>query len=174
MKEKEMKQFPKEIDPVQLLERYWQCKTSLDEERCLQTFFLGDTVPESLKIYRALFVRTHKQAEIKASKELIARINKPFRLQFYPFLKTAASILLLLTVGTGFFTHYQQKKQMDRLFSDTYTNPEDAVKKTEQVVAKVSSVLQLVQEKNNRNEATDSLHIKELIPIPSNNTELHE
>jgi hypothetical protein len=174
MKEKEMKQIPKEINPAQLLERYWQCETSREEELWLQTFFLGNTVPEDLKIYQTLFFRTREQAGEKASKELMAKLNRLFRLQFYPALKAAASILLLLTAGIGFFTHYQQKKQIDKLFSDTYTNPEDAVKKTEQVVAKISSVLQRVQEKNIWTETADSLQLKELFPIDSNNTESHE
>jgi hypothetical protein len=169
-----MKQFPKEINPLQLLESYWQCETSLEEEQWLREFFSGNNLPKELEIYRPLFVHANKQSGIKASKELITRVNRPLRLQFYPALKAAASILLLLTVGIGFFTHYQQEKQMDKIFSDTYTNPEEAAKETEQVVAKVSSVLQLIQEKNIWNEAVDSLQVKEPDSIRSRNIRLPE
>jgi hypothetical protein len=165
MKEKEIKQ---------LLERYWQCETSLDEEQLLQTFFSGNNLPEDLRIYQTLFVRTTEQSKIKAGKELIAKVNKSLRIPFYPALKMAASILILLTVGIGFFTHYQQEKQLDKIFSDTYTNPEDAAKETEQVVAKVSSVLQLIQGKDIWNEILDSLQIIEQDTIYPENTELHE
>jgi len=145
----------------QLLERYWQCETSLEEEQILLAFFSGEDLPEDLNIYQALFTRTHKQLAIKAEGNLLTRINKPLKQQFYPALKVAASILILLTVGIGFVTHIQQEKQIDKMFSDTYTDPEDAVKETEQVVAKVSSVLQFIQEKNILSEILDSVKVKE-------------
>jgi hypothetical protein len=165
MKEKEIKQ---------LLERYWQCETSLEEEQLLQTFFLGSNLPEDLKIYQPLFVRTNKQIGIKASKDLVTRVNKPFRPFFYPALKIAASILLLLTIGVGFFTRYQQEKQIDKLFSDTYANPEEAVRETEQVVARISSVLQMIYEKNIWNKIPDSLQIEESGDVHSQDIELHK
>lgn len=40
----------------QLLERYFQCETSLDEERILRTFFAQKDVPAALLPYRDLFV----------------------------------------------------------------------------------------------------------------------
>ena len=39
----------------QLLERYWQCETTLQEEAILRAFFSQDDVPESLMQYKALF-----------------------------------------------------------------------------------------------------------------------
>ena len=43
----------KEIE--QLLERYWQGDTSLNEEQTLRQFFLSNQVPAHLERYRALF-----------------------------------------------------------------------------------------------------------------------
>ena len=40
----------------QLLERYWQCETSLEEEAQLRTFFTEEDVPEHLSRYSDLFV----------------------------------------------------------------------------------------------------------------------
>ena len=40
----------------QLLERYWQCETSLEEESELRTFFSQEKVPAHLLQYRDLFV----------------------------------------------------------------------------------------------------------------------
>ncbi|MDR0507556.1 MAG: hypothetical protein LBH32_12200 [Dysgonamonadaceae bacterium] len=149
----------KEEQVKQLLERYWMCETSLDEELALQRFFSGDNLPEELKIYQPLFLRNSKQLEIKASKKLWNKINRPLRMQFYQALQAAASVLILLTIGIGFYTHYQQEKQMDKLFSDTYSTPEEAAKETEQIVARVSGVLKLIQEKNMA-KMQDSISIK--------------
>ena len=40
----------------QLLERYWQCETSLEEEAELRAFFSGSDVPKHLLRYKDLFV----------------------------------------------------------------------------------------------------------------------
>ncbi len=39
----------------QLLERYWQCETSLEEEQILRAFFSQADVPAGLQQYRSLF-----------------------------------------------------------------------------------------------------------------------
>ena len=36
----------------QLLEKYWNCQTSLEEEHILRTFFAQKDIPESLKVYK--------------------------------------------------------------------------------------------------------------------------
>ena len=40
----------------QLLERYWQCETSLEEESELRSFFSEEEVPAHLLRYKELFV----------------------------------------------------------------------------------------------------------------------
>ncbi len=40
----------------QLLERYWECQTTLEEEAILRAFFSQDNIPASLLPYRDLFV----------------------------------------------------------------------------------------------------------------------
>jgi len=44
----------------QLLELYWNCETSQEEERILRAFFAQDRVPEHLARYRDLFVYEHR------------------------------------------------------------------------------------------------------------------
>ena len=39
----------------QLLERYWQCETTLQEESILRSFFSQDEIPAELEQYKALF-----------------------------------------------------------------------------------------------------------------------
>jgi hypothetical protein len=144
----------------QLLERYWVCETSLEEEQSLFAFFSGKELPEDLKRYQSLFALVNGQLAIKAPQSLLTGTVKPLSLRFYPVMKVAASVLILLTVGVGFYTHYQQEKQMSRMFTDTCADPEDAVKETERVIAKVSSVLQLIEEKNIWDGTLDSVRMK--------------
>jgi hypothetical protein len=144
----------------QLLERYWNCETSLEEERKLTAFFEENELSEKLNVYQPLFALITEQSAIKATKKVMRGIPKPVSLQFYPIMKAAASILILLTVGIGFYTHYQQEKQMDRIFTDTCADPEDAAKETARAIAKVSSVLQLIEEKNIWDGTLDSIRLK--------------
>ena len=48
----------------QLLERYWQCETSLEEEAELRAFFSGSDVPKHLLRYKDLFVYQQLQQEV--------------------------------------------------------------------------------------------------------------
>ena len=47
----------------QLLERYWNCETSLEEEDILRTFFSQEDIPSELESYKALF--TYELGESK-------------------------------------------------------------------------------------------------------------
>ncbi|MGN1260584.1 MAG: hypothetical protein ACI4UC_05720, partial [Alloprevotella sp.] len=58
----------------QLLERYWQCETSLEEEARLRAFFNGDNVPRHLLRYKELFVYQHLQQEEHLGDDFDARV----------------------------------------------------------------------------------------------------
>jgi len=147
----------------QLLEKYWACDTSVEEELALKAFFSGDAIPEELKKYQPLFLWKTKQKQLKGSRTLKTGSEKPASLQWYSFLKIAASVLLVLTLGIGFYTHYQQEKQMDKIFSETYSNPEDALQETQNVITKVSSALNLAKQ-------AESQKLDSLEQTPKRNT----
>ena len=46
----------------QLLDRYWQGDTSIEEENNLRQFFIQPNVPDELLQYRALFVYEHDES----------------------------------------------------------------------------------------------------------------
>jgi len=149
----------------QLLEKYWAGNTSLEEERALKAFFSEDAIPEELKKYQPLFLWKTKQVQLKGNSELKTGIKKQLSFQWYSFLKIAASVLLIFTLGIGFYTHYEQEKQMDKIFSETYSNPEDALKETKNVIGKISSALNLAKSKQDELQKIDSLE-----QTPKNNT----
>ena len=141
----------------QLLEKYWNCETSPEEEQLLTNFFSGDSVPEEWKKYRALFGWKKAQTLIKATPGLKAEIGQPAVVRFYSVVKVAASILLILTIGIGFHTHYKQVQWMDKVFSGTHSEPKDSILDTKSAVEKVSSVLKLTPEQKANVQRTDSL-----------------
>jgi hypothetical protein len=145
---------------IQLLDKYWNCETSQEEEQSLTAFFSGDEIPEEWQKYKTLFAWKKKQAQITGSKKLKSGPPKTQLVRFYPFIKVAASVLIFITIGTGVYTHYEQEKFMDTVFSETYSDPEEALRTTENVLEKVSAVLQLAQDKKVDTAVIDSLEVK--------------
>lgn len=94
-----------------LLERYWQCETSIEEESELRDFFSNEDVPAHLLRYKNLFVYQQVQQEVGLSKDFEARILaqvetpvvKAKRLtltaRFVPLFKAAAVIAVMLSLG---------------------------------------------------------------------------
>ena len=140
-----------------LLGKYWAGETSLEEESALRTFFSGDSIPEELRKYQPLILWKTRQLQLKGNATLENEFKKPSGFQWYSFLKIAASVLLVLTLGIGFYTHYQQEKYMDIIFSETYSDPEDALQETKNVIGRISSVLNLAKDKQAESQELDSL-----------------
>lgn len=92
----------------QLLERYWQCETSLEEEAQLRTFFTEEDVPEHLSRYKDLFVYQQLQQEehlgadfdARVLAEIEAPVVKARRMtltaRFMPLFKAAVAVVLSL------------------------------------------------------------------------------
>lgn len=98
-------------DIEQLLERYWQCETSVEEESILRNFFSKEDLPAHLLCYKNLFVYQQAQQEVGLGEDFDARILaqvevpivKAKRLtltsRFVPLFKAAAVIVLILSLG---------------------------------------------------------------------------
>ena len=95
----------------QLLERYWQCETSLEEESQLRDFFSKGEVPAHLLRYKNLFVYQQVQQEeglgedfdVRILAEVEPTVVKAKRLtltgRFVPLFKAAAVIAIILSLG---------------------------------------------------------------------------
>ena len=90
----------------ELIDRYFEGQTSCEEERELRSFFTQENVPESLQVYRPLFVCLDQEA--KAFRQESAPVKKPsFRRRFiYTAGGIAAGILLVIGIaGTQRYLH---------------------------------------------------------------------
>ena len=98
-----------------LLERYWECLTTLEEEAILRSFFAQDDIPASLLPYRDLFAAEAQMAHEHLSEDfdqrLMARIGtteaKPsvdtqvisIAQRLSPLWRAAAMVAVVLTIG---------------------------------------------------------------------------
>ena len=97
----------------QLLERYWACETSLQEEQILRTFFQQEDVPAHLMAYKAVFDVQQEQAEASLGEDFDARMlqmvdeqstvnSQPltgWRRRLRPLYQAAGLVALILTIG---------------------------------------------------------------------------
>ena len=123
----------------QLLERYWQCETTLQEEAILHTFFSQEDVPAELQQYTPLFA-TQKPEEVLGD-DFDARIlamvgqeeNKP------KAKVVTLTLAIILTIGNA------AQAPWDRGWDD----PKDAYAKFQQMHAADSvSTLGTIQAEN--------------------------
>lgn len=152
----------------QLLERYWQCETSLEEEQILRSFFGQEEMPAHLLPYKNLFVYERAQQEVGLGEDfdekVLSRIEKPvvkarkltLRTRMMPLFKAAAVVAVILSLGTvaqhSFFAEDNLDYNYDS-YTDTYTDPQVAYEQ-------VSSALMRVSERINqlhRQHRADSL-----------------
>ena len=112
----------------QLLERYWQCETSLEDEAELRAFFSGSDVPKHLLRYKDLFVYQQLQQEVHLGEDFDARVLaevevpvvKAKRLaRFMPLFKAAAVVAVVLSLGNvmqhSFFSDVEEVAATDTI-----------------------------------------------------------
>ncbi len=103
----------------QLLERYWEGETSVEEESILRTFFCAEDVPAHLKQYAPIFQMQHHAAQERLSDDFDQRMMAlvendtqqkkaqsetkakviSLRSRLVPLFNAAASIAVFVTVG---------------------------------------------------------------------------
>lgn len=108
----------------QLLERYWKCETSLEEEEILRTFFSQKEMPSELLRYKHLF--TYEQNEVKDDvlgedfdEKILSIIEEPVPVKakvinmthrLMPLFKAAAIVAIVLTLGNAAQVSFNSNK----------------------------------------------------------------
>lgn len=119
----------------ELLSKYWDGETDLQEESTLKSYFNGVDVHDSLTQYRPLFAYFSAALEEKSLDSIdTAVLNhiqhkavpaKPKVISIGSVLKLAATVLILLGV-TSFFYQYMTEKNGTHIISYD-DNPDEAV-----------------------------------------------
>lgn len=122
----------------QLLERYWRCETTLEEEDILRAFFSQEKIPADLKRYQPLF--SYQQKEVAEDvlgddfDEKIMAMTKdaqPVKAhvitmgqRLKPLLKAAAVVAVVLTLGNALQVPFAEKNADPISSYDGYYKPE--------------------------------------------------
>lgn len=119
----------------QLMERYWQGETSLEEEQILRSFFSQDDVPAGLRVYVPLFTYAGRQhtddtlgddftekvlAETEDCAQTRARIITLTQ-RFAPLFKAAAVVAIVLTLSNAVQMSMSDDSYQDATTHDTFS-----------------------------------------------------
>lgn len=148
----------------QLLERYWQAETSIEEEEILRTFFNQKDVPAELAKYRSVFSYQEEEkmedclddefdakmlSMIGEEKPVKAKVI-PFTHRLMPLFKAAAVVAIIVTLGNAAQHSFSSEATDDEInyanYKDTYQNPNEAYDKVENALQLVSEGISYVQD----------------------------
>lgn len=141
----------------QLLDRYFECETSLDEEQILRAFFAQENVPVSLLQYRELFTESvvadkEEALSMDFDRRILAAIGEmdkqePVRVKarkikmtwhLRPLYKAAACVAVVLALGQAAQMPYSESNENEDRVAKTLDQPK--VYKDHNAVAKGDSV----------------------------------
>jgi hypothetical protein len=131
-----------------LLEKYWNCETSLEEEQQLRDYFRGG-VPETLKETADLFryfewQKEQKIANASFDKEVKVRIAKSTPKgknisMVINYARIAAGLLVVITAT--YFVRMEIRKAYPPEVVDTYSDPKLALEETKKALMMISKGL---------------------------------
>lgn len=133
-----------------LLEKYWNCETTVTEEKILQDFFSQDKVPAELEEFIPLFRYKADFQAVKTSPDFEHNLEKAIHDQskgnkyitiriFAPALRIAASVALILSFAFGIY--YLANQNRKAYFAETYNDPNAAMKHATFALDKLSDAL---------------------------------
>lgn len=143
----------------QLVERYWNCETTTEEERILRTFFSQKDVPVQLLQYRDLFAYQQQSTEDTHLGEdfdvrILQQIDEPLAVKaktitlkqrLAPLFRAAAVVAIIVTLVNA---------------ADRSLNPQPVGTLPEEPTITVADVEQMLQERKADKQETDSAELQ--------------
>lgn len=140
----------------QLLERYWRCETSLEEEDILRAFFSQETIPAELLRYKALFTYGESQADVLGEdfdekilsmtdgKEPVKARIITMSQRFRPLFRAVAIVAIILTLGNAMQMPFGSRNSSPISEYDGYDMPE--INKENSVALRDSAVIDTMKQ----------------------------
>jgi D-serine deaminase-like pyridoxal phosphate-dependent protein len=149
----------------QLLERYWEGETTLEEEKILYQYFEGAEIHPDVA-----YAAPHFQAlRIERERRMPAPVLRSRRTNWYRMAGAAAAVVLLACSGWWLTDRYQRQQRAAMAaarFQQEVQTPEEAVEEIKVALSLVSSKL-----RKGRRAAAKGLHqIEKLDIIKQNNS----
>lgn len=131
----------------ELLEKYWACETSLEEEEQLREYFrrqeLPDSVQEAATLFRYFDEQKIRKVEPHFEHTVLQRIKKTsqattgkMRNFFYSTMRMAAGVAVLL--AAIYFVRQEIRRDDTLAVEDTYTDPQQAFEETKKALLMIS------------------------------------
>jgi hypothetical protein len=139
-----------------LLQRYWNCETTVAEEQELRDFFSREDLPEAWQPYAPLFAYVRDEQAVTLSDGFDDRLKAAMDKEtagtkkyitiriFAPLLRVAASVLLIVGLGASIF--FITRENNKPWFVETYDDPNAALKDATYALEMLSQALQTTEE----------------------------
>ncbi|MBF6627836.1 MAG: hypothetical protein ITG04_04935 [Proteiniphilum sp.] len=137
-----------------LIERYWNCETTVREEKELRDYFSQTDLPEEFRQYLPLFTYIGDEQEVKLSDGFNKRLKDSMKAAdtrkyvtiriFAPIFRIAASLLLIGGLAISFF--FITRQQNKPYYSETTDNTNNAMQQATYALEKLSDALQMSEE----------------------------
>ncbi|MBG6110781.1 hypothetical protein H4V97_001134 [Flavobacterium sp. CG_23.5] len=126
-----------ELNKIEILvEKYFQGETSIVEENELRTYFSSVDVAQHLEQYKPMFGYLSLAKEQKLRQEIalhaIPKFREEGKKRNVAWLSIAASVVVLLGIGTYVFYNYDNASEKQDL--GTYDDPEVAFRQTQKAL----------------------------------------
>jgi hypothetical protein len=156
----------------ELLARYWECETSLEEEQQLREYFRGKDIPDEWKETAGLFRyfeenKKKSVTDISFDAGVMAKINAPSKKGkavrlFYNSMRIAAGLSVVI-VATWFIRN-EVRKSTPQEVVDTYDDPKLAFEETKKALMMISKSFGTAEEQAKKinlfNEAQEEIQKK--------------
>jgi uncharacterized protein HemX len=129
----------------EIIEKYFQGETTIAEENLLKRYFSASDIAPHLASYKPFFNYFSQAKEEKSKrvlenltatdKEVTIHDKKPV----FTWLSIAASVLVVLGVGTYFYQSGKQEASIAQSELGTYDDPEKALAATQKALALLSN-----------------------------------
>jgi hypothetical protein len=154
----------------ELLKKYWDCESSLEEEAALRSYFCGDHVPEQWRetatLFRYFDAQKNKAVEPGFDARVVHNIREVRRNNegkvvklFKNSMRIAAGVAVLL--AAVYFVRQEIRKNEPVATEDTYTDPQRAFEETKKALLMISkgfgSAEQQAKKINMFNEAQEKI-----------------
>lgn len=120
----------------QLLEKYFNAETSIAEEKELRAYFASPNVAAHLLQYKPVFDYFSFSKELEFQAEIPKLPKSRDKERKLAWLSIAASVVVLLGIGSYFFVNKNTNQSQDL---GTYDDPEIAFRETQKALALLSN-----------------------------------
>jgi len=133
----------------QLLEKYWNCETSLEEEQVLRSYFNGSNVPDQMKDAAELFrfFESERKRTLSAAfdhdimhsvKKTESKTKVISMVRWVQVARIAAGVLVMVAAGYFVRNEIMKSDEQSQALTDTFSDPKDALEETKKALMLIS------------------------------------